>query len=426
MTAPFPPPKASVTSVVLINDHGWISGGQAKIAIDTALQLRARGLEVCFVAGMGPADPRLVEAGCDVRIAGDHDLMSDPNRARAAAKGIWNAKAARLLSDCLAGRDPASTVIHVHGWAKALSPSIGPVITGSSLAHVYTLHEYFLACPNGGFFDYRKREICHRRPLGPSCLKTRCDTRADHHKLWRVARQAVLWSAGRMPSGLRELIYLTPEQRDILGPYMPDEARWHFLPNPAGDRPAGRINAEANRDFLFIGRFSPEKGAVTAARAARIANVPIAFCGEGEDHDAILAANPDARILGWLSQEDVIRQMRSARCLLFPSLWYETYGLVVADALRLGLPVIVSESSVAASMVDDGRSGQLVAAGDENGWAEAMTRLRDDALTRSQSEAAFQKGAGLPDWNAHMSRLTEIYSSAVSRKWAQEHSEAVR
>src|SRR5439155_1066552 len=44
------------------------------------------------------------------------------------------------------------------GQAKAVSDG--------TLPHVYTLHEYFLACPNGGFFDYQAQALCTRRPLG--------------------------------------------------------------------------------------------------------------------------------------------------------------------------------------------------------------------------------------------------------------------
>jgi glycosyltransferase involved in cell wall biosynthesis len=407
---------AGPSSVVILNDFGWINGGQSKIAIESALQLRARGLDVCFIAGRGPLDERLLRTGVDSRVVGPHDILSEPNRLRAAATGIWNVAAARLVAKCVDARDPDSTVIHVHGWAKALSPSIGPIVTRSKAAHVYTLHEYFLACPNGGFFDYRAGEICRRRPLGADCLTTRCDSRADHHKIWRVARQAVLWSAGRMPSGLRELIYLAPEQLEIMRPYVPAGSRWHYLPNPTRPQPKQRVYAEQNKTFLFIGRLSPEKGGVVAARAARLAGVPIAFCGDGEQHDAILKANPDARMLGWLAEDELSDWMTRSRCLVFPSLWYETYGLVVADALRVGLPVLVSRSSVAASLVEDGQSGELVSAGDAKLWAEAMIRLKSDELAKAYSEGAFRRGQVLPGHDEHISQLFEIYTSAMSRK----------
>ncbi len=413
---PFVARANAVRSVILLNDFAWVNGGQSKIAIETALHLKARGLDVCLVAGRGPVDDRLITAGVECNIVGDHDILSDRNRLRASTKGIWNRDAAKALARCLDCRDPASTVIHVHGWAKSLSPSIGPVVTQAQAAHVYTLHEYFLACPNGGFYDYRAGEICKRRALGVSCATTNCDPRSYQHKLWRMARQAVLWGPGRMPRDLREVIYLAPEQREILGPYIPTTARWHYLPNPGEPAPKQRVAAEENHGFLFVGRLSPEKGAKIAASAAFKAGVPITFCGDGDQHDAILRANPNAKMLGWLSHDELREQMQKARCLVFPSLWYETYGLVVADALRAGLPVLASRSSVAASLVGEGVAGELVEAGDIEAWRAAIIRMKSDQLVKRFSEAAHARGRQLPTHDDHINQLLQVYNAAISRK----------
>lgn len=406
-------------SVIILNDHGWINGGQAKVAIDSALHLKRAGLDVCFIAGAGPLDERLVQSGIECHVAGKHDLWSDPNRFRAATRGIWNRDSARLLAECTAARDPRSTIIHAHGWAKALSPSIGPELTRSDTAHVYTLHEYFLACPTGGFFHHGEGEICTRTPLGVQCLTTRCDPRNDFHKAWRVARQAVLRSAGNLPRGLREIIYLAPGQKSVMAPYLPSQARWHLLPNPVRDQPSARVMAERNEIFLFIGRLSPEKGAEVAARAAGEAGVPIAFCGDGDRRDAIRSANPNATMLGWLGEEELNGWLSKARCVVFPSLWYEGYPLVVADALRLGIPVIASKSCVAASMIADGVNGLHAETGDVQDWADAMGRLRSADLVRRLGEAAFEAGRELLSHDEHTSRLIAIYEDAISRKQAR-------
>jgi len=410
--------EGAVKSVIVLSDHGWINGGQAEMAIESALQLRRRGLDVCFIAGAGPVDQRLIDQGVECHEVGEHDILSDPNRLRAMSSGIWNFRAARVLSECLARRDAQSTIVHVHGWAKALSPSIGPVLTRSDAAHVYTLHDYFLGCPNGGFYDYRKNEICTRKALGLDCLVTRCDSRALSHKAWRVARQTVLRVSSRMPGHLREIIYLAPEQLSILGPYLPAKARKHHLANPAGPQLRRRVPVERNSLFLFIGRLSPEKGAIVAAKAARLAGVSIAFCGDGRSREDVRRANPDAQMLGWLPKHELGGWMARARCLVFPSLWYEGYPLVVADALRVGLPVIVSKASVAASSISDGVNGVHVAAGDVDAWAGAMNRLKSDELAQAFGRAAYRAGKQLLDYDEYMSRLLAIYEGALLRKRA--------
>lgn len=402
--------------VVILCDHGWVNGGQAKVAIESALSLRGRGLEVSFVAGRGPIDERLVAAGIDCRIVSDHDILSDPNRLRAATSGVWNRSAARIVADCIDETDASSTVVHIHGWAKVLSPSIGPVVTRSNAAHVYTLHEYFLACPNGGFFDYRAGQICKRRALGFDCLRTACDSRSSAQKAWRIARQAVLNTVGRMPRELREIIYLAPEQRAIMESYMPPEARWHHLPNPVPPAPGGRIPAEKNDLFLFVGRLSPEKGAAIAAAATKDAGVKFAVCGEGHSRDAIIRANPDAIMAGWVGQDELTAWMKRARCIVFPSLWYEGYPLVIGEALRAGLPILISDSCVGASSIRDGVDGVHVPAGNVEAWSDAMRSLESDELVRRYSEAAFAAGKLLLDEAEYTDRLIAIYERAIARR----------
>ena len=93
----------------------------------------------------------------------NQDILAEPNRLRAAWSGIWNAEASRALATLLATADPRSTLVHVHGWTKALSASIFRAIRRMGFRDVVTLHEYFTACPTGGFFDHPAGTICKRK-----------------------------------------------------------------------------------------------------------------------------------------------------------------------------------------------------------------------------------------------------------------------
>ncbi|WP_283180096.1 hypothetical protein [Gemmobacter sp. 24YEA27] len=65
----------------------------------------------------------------------------------------------------------------------ALRPVAGRVVLHA--------HDYFLACPNGAFFDYRAGVTCDLSPMSLGCVTCNCDKRSAAQKLWRVARQAV-------------------------------------------------------------------------------------------------------------------------------------------------------------------------------------------------------------------------------------------
>jgi glycosyltransferase involved in cell wall biosynthesis len=408
-----------VKNVVIINDHAFVNGGQAKVAIETALALRAGGLSVHFFAGVGPVDSRLEEAAIHCICLKQFDILSDPARIRAAVQGIWNREASTRLRALLSQMSPHDTIIHVHGWAKSLSPSIGPAVTAGPIPHVYTLHEYFLACPNGGFFDYQAQALCTRRPLGAACMFANCDARSRSHKAWRVGRQTVLWTAGRMPRKLRDVIFLTQTQLRAIQPYLSPRARLHHLPNAVRPTPGERIRAEENNLYLFIGRLSPEKGAEVAARAAARAGVEIAFAGDGECKDSIIRDNPDARMLGWLKIEDLAAWVERARCLVFPSLWYEGYPMSVVEAMQRGIPVLVSDCTSAIELVRHDVDGLHVRAGDVGGWASAIQLLNDRERLQRYSRSSFDRAKSFLDVEGYRTRLLSIYAKAASAQFRE-------
>lgn len=369
-----------LSTVCIISDKAFISGGQAKVAIDTACLLAKRGVRVIFFAPVGPVDPVLAAANVEVECLGQSDILNNANRAAAMASGLWNRAAARALNKIVKGLDPETSILHCHGFAKALSPAIGPVLTGAGMACLFTMHEYFLACPNGGFYDYRRQEICERRPLGASCLATNCDSRSRLHKAWRVVRQAVTWGPGQMPRGLRNIAYLSNTQLKAIRPYLPAKVNLYYLPNPVPTAPDDRlaIPAEAT-DFIFVGRLSPEKGPRVFAEAARSAGVPAVFVGEGSERDAVLRANPDAKILGWKSPQVVREIMLGARALIFPSLWYDARPLVVYEALSRGLPVVTGRRNAASEAVIPRRNGIILDRMDATTLAGALVDLSSDS-----------------------------------------------
>jgi glycosyltransferase involved in cell wall biosynthesis len=401
-------------TAVIVSDHAFVNGGQAKVAIDTALALRAEGLAVHFFSGVGPVDKRLSDAGVDCTCLGQFDLLGDPSRTRSALQGLWNRRAALELDKLLLRLDPTNTIVHVHGWAKSLSPSIGSVLASRPIPHIYTLHEYFLACPTGGFYDHQRQAICTRRPLGVSCLTANCDSRSPVHKAWRVGRQAVLWSAGAMPRALRDLIYLTETQLQIMRQYLPASARLHHLPNPVVKTATQRVYAERNDVFLFVGRLSAEKGAEVAAKAAREAKVRIAFAGEGECRSRIVAANPEAQMLGWLKADTLSEWTSKARCLVFPSLWHECHPMSVIEAMQRGLPILVSSHCAAAELVRHNADGLHVRADDVEAWAKAMRLLSEPNRVACYSRSSFEASRSFLDAEFYGRRLLTIYEKAAA------------
>ena len=77
--------------------------------------------------------------------------------------------------------------------------------------------------------------------------------------------------------------------------------------------------------------------------------------------------------------------------------FHEPWGLVVNEAMHAGVPVIASDAvgSVAGGLVEDGRNGLVVRAGDADALASALHRVQHDAALRTRlAEAARHDVAG--------------------------------
>lgn len=401
--------------IIVVADHAHINGGQAKVAIDSALGLAARGHAVTFFAAVGPADPRLEKAGIEAILLDQVDVTTTNSLARFGVQWLWNQKAAAALGEVLARHDPDETIVHVHAWAKALSPSIGPVLAGSRAPVVFTMHEYYLACPNGGFYDYPVSAACHRAPVSLGCIAHNCDSRGYARKLMRVGRHVLMRNTG-MIDNLAAVITISRLQREVLAPHMPADTKWYDVGNPIDADPLGHKDETAPGGFVFVGRLSAEKGAGLFAEAARLSGQRAIFVGDGPQQAELEAAYPEAEFLGWHDPAGVKRHLRAARALVFPSVWYEGQPLTVLESLALGTPVIVSDICAGREAVEDGVSGLWFRSGDPASLARAMTRLSDDATAQRMSRAAYDGFWADPlTLDRHLDRLERIYREVALR-----------
>ena len=398
-----------MSTIILVCDHAYPSGGLAKVAIAEAAGLAARGHRVVFLAAVGPVCEALRQPGITVACLDQSDLLGADSRVEVAVRATWNTEAARRLSAIIRGCPPHDTIVHLHGWAKALSPSVVRACRRSGLPALFTLHDYFALCPNGAFYDYRRGENCTRRALSPSCIATRCDARAHAHKLWRLTRHAIATAADALTGGLA-LIYLSERQRQVLEPHLPADTRLFHVPNPVEVADDGPAPVEENETFLFLGRLSREKGAILLAEAAAALGVPARFVGAGSEAAAIRRILPGAELSGWLPEAAVAQAIRGARALVFPSLWYETFGLAVYEALAKGVPAIVSDNTAAVEAIVPGETGLLFRSGDAGDLAARMRVLGDAATAKRFGRRAHQVYWRDPlTLERHLDRLEEVY-----------------
>ena len=412
-TAPALSPEGALT-VVVLNDFCHVQGGASKVAIDEAIGLANQGIKVIFVGAVGPICDELAQAPLQVECLDQGQLLDVGRNPAIVLQGLWNTKASARVRGILAGLHPARTVVHLHGYTKALTTS--PVRAAQSLGFkvVCTLHDFFAACPNGAFFDYGRATPCPRRALSLGCVTTHCDKRAYGHKLFRVARGYLQRLLGHFPASVGDYISLSERSASILLPYLPKRARMHKLANVIGVLERPPVAVEDNDRILYVGRLDEEKGVRLLARAAAALGLPVTFVGDGPLR-AEIEAMPGATVTGWLTPGQVQTQLDSARCLVFPSLWYETYGLTVAEAAARGIPAIVSDVSAAAERIEDGVTGWRFKSGDADDLARCLAVTADNtAVGLAGAEAYHRYWSDAQTLDSHATGLLSIYRSALA------------
>ena len=102
----------------------------------------------------------------------------------------------------------------------------------------------------------------------------------------------------------------------------------HFVsPDPGEGRGGGEY-------AVFVGRLTEEKGIHTVVEAWRTLGsvLPLRIIGDGPLMNFVLSAahrGSGIQVEGWQSPEAVTSAMKAAKVVVVPSLWYETFGLVV-------------------------------------------------------------------------------------------------
>jgi glycosyltransferase involved in cell wall biosynthesis len=174
--------------------------------------------------------------------------------------------------------------------------------------------------------------------------------------------------------------------------------------------------------LAYAGRIAPEKGPDLAIEVARATGLPLRMAGpvEARHRDFFEQEVGNAPVgveyLGELDRQQLWAMLGGATALLMPLRWPEPFGLVVAESLAAGTPVIAWRMGSMPEIVDDGVTGRLVQ--DTSAARRAVEEI--DRISRH----ACRRAAETRFSDRVMARLdSAVYSGLLSqtissRSWA--------
>ena len=196
--------------------------------------------------------------------------------------------------------------------------------------------------------------------------------------------------------------------------------QWSDAPNfpPAAVIPHGvdagqfTLRTGPGEYLAYLGRFIPDKGALTAIRAARKLGIPLRLAGARNEYfDECVAPEMDGglvRYIGTVTGEERDRFLGQASALLYPIEAPEPFGLVQIEAMMCGTPVVAMNLGAVREIVDEGITG-FAAETAEDFLEKIAPALRlDRAQIRATAERRFSAAA--------MARAyAELYTGLVGK-----------
>ncbi len=221
-----------------------------------------------------------------------------------------------------------------------------------------------------------------------------------------------------------------------ISPYVADfyrsmtAARMHLIENPVADAYFDLPDTSQPETILCAARIIRRKNVLGLLQAFALVHQALPTVRlrlAGEEH-----SEPDysaqcrqfvaehrledaVTFLGWLDEPALQAEYSRCACVVLPS-WQETAPVAVAQGMAAGRAIVASDVGGVRFMLADGQAGLLVAAGDTDGLADAISRvLRDHRLCQQLGAAARHEAERRFRTNIVAERTAVVYREVIDR-----------
>lgn len=326
--------------------------------------------------------------------------------------GAYNGATYREMQRLLESDRP--DIVHVHSVYPMFSPSVLLACRHAGVPVVMTVHTHNLTCPT--WFHLRNGKTCEKCMGGREyqCVVHNCRSNVLESMAYAL-RSFVARRFRLFHDNVDILMVPTKFSKTMLlrAGFARDQVM--VVPNPTAvtetpaDRPLGDYVA-------FAGRVSAEKGVdVLLAAAALMPQLTFKIAGDGPALEAMMSQAPaNVEFMGRLGYDDLLGFYKMARMLVVPSVWFEPFGMVAADAMALGLPVVASRIGGLPDVVEDGVTGLLFEPGNAADLAAKVGQLWDDPVLGAQlGRSGREKAAHKYSHESYFRNLLAVYHIAI-------------
>ncbi|MET4082561.1 glycosyltransferase involved in cell wall biosynthesis [Pedobacter sp. UYP30] len=312
-------------------------------------------------------------------------------------------------------------VIHIHNMHFAGSPSIIYAADATEIPIVITLHNFRFLCPSGSLYFEGKIFLDSLKPGFPWLAVKKgvyknskiltfwlAFSNYMHQKLKTLNKVDTFIVLGDHSYKLFSESHLKSYVEKIV-------VKANFSPERLASIPSEKSY------FLFIGRLTEEKGIKTLLKAVSGTDIPLKIVGSGPLENlvaSVCAGNSNIEFLKQQPSYRIDELLNSAEALVFPSEWYETFGMVLTEAFSKSIPVVASNLGNISTIVKNEINGLTFEPGN---YEDLRAKLLYFKHLSSQTKAKFKyeaQASYLEKYTPAVNylQLIKIYADAISKR----------
>ncbi|MFH0857775.1 MAG: glycosyltransferase family 4 protein, partial [Candidatus Magasanikbacteria bacterium] len=274
---------------------------------------------------------------------------------------------------------------------------------------VMTLHDYKMIHPNYTMFHHGKVDNTIYTNAYFRCVLNNCMESLPRS----FAAMLEGWFRKKMGYDKSITIFLAPSR------FMQEKMKEagytnvELVPNPVFRGNEVYTHTEG-KNIVYVGRFSQEKGVDMLLRVAeKTPELPYVFIGDGSLREELeiyitLKKIKNVRITGWLGIEKIQKELKDARLVVVPSVWYENNPLSILEAVQNGKLVLGADIGGIPELLSP---DLLFRPGNKEDMQDAIEKwyTADEDVRKKKEQELFQELSTVYSFEEYRKRLEKVY-----------------
>jgi glycosyltransferase involved in cell wall biosynthesis len=170
--------------------------------------------------------------------------------------------------------------------------------------------------------------------------------------------------------------------------------------------------------FIFAGRLEEKKGInlLLERWKALPADYHLHIYGDGnlkEEVEKAVEETNNIEFYGFQPQSEIFRDLESSHGLIFPSIWYEGFPMIIAESFALGVPVLTTNIGNQADVIRQSQGGEVFEPNSEQSFISAVEKMVSEHKKLSLNAKSYYNATLNKDSNYAL--LEDIYTSSEIR-----------